>query len=107
MAVPIRIRLTRVEDLVRTLGPHRSLSVLPAWLFLRREFIAVAWAYPDPAGGRPGTSGARWTVLDEAGLRAFVAECPELTAREIPRRWAAGIECMALWHVRSSPTAGT
>ena len=46
-------------------------------------------------------------VLDEAGLRAFVAECPELTAREIPRRWAAGIECMALWHVRSSPTAGT
>jgi hypothetical protein len=91
MAVPIRIRLTRVEDLVRTLGPHRSLSVLPARLLLRREFIAVA----------------RWTVLDEAGLRAFVAECPELTAREIPRRWAAGIECMALWHVRSSPTAGT
>jgi GNAT superfamily N-acetyltransferase len=26
-----------------------------------------------------------------------MAQCPELTAREIRRRWAAGLECMVLW----------
>ncbi len=98
MLVPIRVRLTRLDDLVRTLGPRRSLSVLPAWLFLRREFVAVARPIPALPEAGPARAGARWTVLDETGLRAFVAGCPELTAREIRRRWAAGIDCMVLWH---------
>jgi GNAT superfamily N-acetyltransferase len=74
------------------------LAVGAAWLLRRREFVAVAWPIPPEPEEGPGRLGARSGILDEPGLPAFVAECPELTAREIRQRWAAGLECLVLWH---------
>ncbi len=94
----LRARLLRAADPVRTLGLGRSLTVLPPWFLWRREFIAVASSIPARPQGIPRRPDVEWTVLDEAGLRAFVAGCPELTARVIRRRWAAGLESLVLWH---------
>lgn len=92
-----RARLTHVADFFRELGLRRGLTVFPVWLLARREFVAVAWDIPprqEPASEPPDV---RWTVLDEAGLPAFTAECRELTAREVRQRWASGLDCLVLW----------
>jgi GNAT superfamily N-acetyltransferase len=93
----LRARLINVAYIVRTLGVRQSLTVVPAWLVTQREFVAVAWPVPPDAQEIPARPGVRCTVLDEATLPAFRAQCPELTAHEIRRRWAAGLECMILW----------
>ena len=98
MRGPLRDRLTRLADLVRTVGPRRSLTVLPVWLLLRREFVVVVTPIPALPEVAPARAGMGCTVLDEAGLRAFVARCPEMTEREIRLRWSVGIECKVLWH---------
>jgi GNAT superfamily N-acetyltransferase len=94
---PLRARLTHAADVFRGLGLRRSLTLLPAWLVLRREFVAVAWPIPVRPRDLPDLSGMRCDVLGEAELPAFAAGCPELTAREVRRRWAAGLECLVLW----------
>jgi GNAT superfamily N-acetyltransferase len=98
MLGPLRARLTNVADVVRTLGVREGLAVAPAWLLVQREFVAVAWPIPPAAPEVPLRPGVRCAVLDEASLPAFMAHCPELTVQEIRRRWAAGLECMVLWH---------
>ena len=94
----LRSRLRVAADLARTVGPRRSVAIGAAWLLWRREFVAVAWPIPPQREEGPARPGARCALLDEAGLRAFMASCPELPAREIRRRWAAGLECLVLWH---------
>jgi GNAT superfamily N-acetyltransferase len=98
---PLRARLTRAADLLRALGRRRSFRILPAWLLLRREFIAVAWPVPACPPEVPDQRGGQCTILDETGLGEFVAGCPELTAGEVRRRWAAGMECLVLWQDRA------
>jgi GNAT superfamily N-acetyltransferase len=92
----LRERLTRTADLVRTVGLRHGVGLLAAWLFRRREFVAVAFplaAWPEaPPDGSP----LRCDLLGEADLPALLAGCPEATASEARRRWAAGLECLVL-----------
>jgi GNAT superfamily N-acetyltransferase len=94
---PLRARLIRAADLLRAFGVGRSLTLLPGWLVLHREFIAVAWPIPGRAQEIPAPAGVRCGVLGEAELPAFAAGCHELTVGEVRRRWAAGLECLVLW----------
>jgi hypothetical protein len=71
---PLRARLTRAADLLRAFGVGRSLTLLPGWLVLRREFIAVAWPIPARAQEIPAPAGVRCGVLGEAELPAFAAD---------------------------------
>jgi GNAT superfamily N-acetyltransferase len=97
----LRARLLRAADPVRALGLGRGLSALPPWFLWRREFVAVAWPIPARPIEITLRPGVEWRVLDEAGLPAFVAECPELAPEEIRRRWAAGLESLVLRHDRT------
>jgi GNAT superfamily N-acetyltransferase len=94
---PLRARLTRAANLLGAFGVGRSFTLLPRWLVLRREFIAVARPIPARAREIPALAGVQCRMLGEAELPAFAAGCPELTVGEVRRRWAAGLECLVLW----------
>ena len=94
----LRPHLTHAVDLLRTLGLRRGVGVLVGWLLLRREFVVVAWLIPPRETEPASRADVECRLLDESGLPTFAARCPELGMAEVRRRWAAGMECLVLWH---------